>query len=91
MDERLERLEALLRETAEAHHEAFIETDGADPEWPLWYAEHMGEEANRLLGASATRSQWVFLLVGLEHEEALSAPGADWAAAYARSLDARYP
>ena len=24
-----------------AHHQAFIETDGEDPEWPLWYASYL--------------------------------------------------
>jgi hypothetical protein len=30
------QLEALFHEVAKAHHQAYIETDGADPEWPLW-------------------------------------------------------
>ena len=30
----------LLRETGHAHHEAFAATDGADPDWPIWYAEY---------------------------------------------------
>ena len=35
------QLEGLFREVGEAHHQAYIETDGADPEWPLWYAEYL--------------------------------------------------
>src|SRR5215467_13949126 len=34
-------LARLLGETAEAHHRAFISTDGADPDWPAWYAKHL--------------------------------------------------
>jgi hypothetical protein len=34
-------LEGPFREVREAHHQAYIETDSADPEWPLWYAEHL--------------------------------------------------
>ena len=29
----------LFQKTGSDHHQAFIETDGEDPEWPLWYAE----------------------------------------------------
>lgn len=31
-------LASLLRETGQAHHQAYIDTDGDDPEWPRWYA-----------------------------------------------------
>ena len=56
------RLEELLREVREAHHQAYIETDGADPEWPLWYAEHLRERLGALLNASFTKSEFVYLL-----------------------------
>ncbi|MDY0340773.1 MAG: NAD(P)H-hydrate epimerase [Coriobacteriia bacterium] len=35
------RLGALLREVADAHHDAFAASGGEDPEWPLWYATRM--------------------------------------------------
>lgn len=35
-----QQLEGLFNEVGEAHHQAYIETDGADPEWPLWYADY---------------------------------------------------
>ena len=31
-------LAKLLREVADAHHDAFAATGGEDPEWPRWYA-----------------------------------------------------
>ena len=31
----------LLRETGHAHHAAFAATDGADPDWSIWYAEYL--------------------------------------------------
>jgi hypothetical protein len=37
------QLEKLLRETGRAHHQAFIETNGVDPEWPLRYADNLSE------------------------------------------------
>ena len=30
----------LFRETGPAHHRAYFAANGADPEWPLWYAEY---------------------------------------------------
>ena len=39
--DRAGQLKGLLREVGEAHHQAYIETDGADPEWPLWYADYL--------------------------------------------------
>jgi hypothetical protein len=30
------QLEDLFHEVGEAHHQAYIETDGVDQEWPLW-------------------------------------------------------
>ena len=38
------QLEELFREASEAHHQAYIETDGADPEWPLWYADYLRDK-----------------------------------------------
>ena len=37
------QFEGLFREVGEAHHQVHIETDGADPEWPLWYADYLRE------------------------------------------------
>ena len=78
------RLEGLFREVGEAHHQAYIETDGADPEWPLWYAEYLRERLAPLLDASFTKSELVYLLLRVANEQPLNAPGANWARYYAR-------
>jgi NAD(P)H-hydrate epimerase len=36
-----EELTALLIETGQRHHRAYQESDGADPEWALWYAGYL--------------------------------------------------
>ena len=77
------QLEDLFREVGEAHHRAFIETDGADPEWPLWYADYLRERLTDLLDASFTKSELVHLLVLVAAEQPLRAPGANWARYYA--------
>lgn len=78
------QLEELFREAGEAHHQAFIETDGADPEWPLWYADYLRERLGPLLEASFTKSELVHLLVLVANEQPLRAPGANWARYYAK-------
>lgn len=78
----IDRVKALFVETAEAHHQAFIETDGADPDWPIWYANHMHDRITSLLDAKFTISELVYLIVWAEKERSLNAPDADWASYY---------
>ncbi len=89
-DNLYQQIENLFIETGEAHHKAFIKTDGADPEWPLWYSEHLKEKLGRLLNAKFTRSELVYLLITAEREMALMAPGAGWAKYYATFFIERY-
>lgn len=49
------QLGELFREVGEAHHQACIETNGADPEWLLWYADYVLYRLAPLLGF--TRSE----------------------------------
>ncbi len=86
----LRQLTDLFREAGPAHHRAYLETDGADPEWPLWYADFLHERLGKLLGARFTRSELVYLLVCADKEQALHAPGADWPSYYARFFAERY-
>jgi len=80
------QLENLFHEVGEAHHQAYIETDGADPEWPLWYADYLRESLGMLLDASFTKSELVHMLVLVANEQPLKAPGANWARYYARKF-----
>jgi hypothetical protein len=77
-------LEGLFHEVGEAHHQAYIETDGADSEWPLWYADYLRERLGALLDASFIKSEFVHMLVLVANEQPLKAPGANWARYYAR-------
>jgi hypothetical protein len=85
-----QQLEELFREARAAHHQAYIETDGADPEWPLWYADYLRERLGAHLDVSFTRSQLVYLLILVAGEQPLNAPGANWARYYARFFITRY-
>src|SRR5918999_5326174 len=79
-----QQLQELFREVSEAHHQAYIETDGVDPEWPLWYAEHLRERLGALLDASFTKSELVYMLILVANEQPLRAPGANWSRYYAK-------
>jgi NAD(P)H-hydrate epimerase len=83
-------LEQLFVETGHAHHQAFIETNGADPDWPIWYADYLKERLSTLLGATFTRSELVYLLVMADKERGLNAPGAKWPRYYAKFFIERY-
>lgn len=46
-----------------AHHQAFPEVDGWDPEWPIWYAEYFWGPIQEFLPREVTRSELTYLLV----------------------------
>ncbi|MEJ2706518.1 MAG: hypothetical protein P8074_02780 [Anaerolineales bacterium] len=81
-----EQVQELFLQAAKAHHQAFLETNGEDPEWPLWYARYMQNRLTAMLGANLTLSELVYLIVWAEKERSLNAPGADWAPYYTRFL-----
>lgn len=84
------QLKELFREVGHAHHEAFADVDGADPEWPTWYAGHLHRRLCTLLHADFTRSELIYLLVLVDRERGMHAPGAEWAGFYARFFVDRY-
>ncbi|MGB7292383.1 MAG: hypothetical protein WBD99_09440 [Thermodesulfobacteriota bacterium] len=86
----LYKIEALFREAGKAHHQAFINTDGTDPEWPLWYADYLLDKLGRLLNAHFTKSELIYLIVSVDKEMSLMAPGADWPSYYATFFVNRY-
>ena|SRR5579859_1509187 len=80
----------LFRETGPAHHQAYRAADGADPDWPLWYAEYMQARLNGLLSTRLTRSELTYLLVLVEKERAAASPAAPWPDYYAEFFLNRY-
>jgi hypothetical protein len=86
----LSSLTELFRGAGPAHHRAYIETDGFDPEWPLWYADYLREPLGRLLNHDFTKSELVYWLVRVDKEQKEMAPGADWPAYYARFFSQQF-
>lgn len=90
MNEMNERIALLLTETRAAHHEAFLATDGDDPEWPLWYADYLQDKLPPLLQANLTKSELTYLLLHLSKLQQLEAPGGQWERFYAKLLVDKY-
>ena len=80
----------LFRETGRAHHAAFTATDGADPEWPIWYAEHLQAPIADALGTPFTKSQLVYCVMDADFEQTARAPQSDWSEFYADQFVERY-
>ncbi len=62
------RVAELLTETGKAHHQAYLATDGDDPEWPIWYAGYLKEPLNELLDGELTQSEIVYHLVAADRQ-----------------------
>jgi len=86
----VEHIANVMQETAEAHHIAFSDTDGEDPDWAIWYADHLRDKLCESLHASMTKSEVIYLLVTADKEQNLVAPGADWTRYYANFFLERY-
>ena len=48
--EALIHLTQLFKETGQAHHQAFLSTNGVDENWPQWYADYLQGPLNGLFG-----------------------------------------
>jgi hypothetical protein len=84
-------LARLFHQTAEDHHVAYRETDGVDPDWPIWYAGHLLENGiEGMLQATLLKSDLIYLLVGVDKEQMREAPGSRWERYYADSFVRRY-
>jgi len=83
---KVQRLAQIFRDTGEAHHRAFLDTDGDDPEWALWYSEHLHDKLGPFLAAPITRSRLVFCLIGADDEHRATESDAPWPEFYARRL-----
>lgn len=85
------QLSELFESTGHAHHAAFIDTDGVDPEWPLWYADYLIEKLPEKIGATnLTKSELIYLLVMADRHLQTYAPGAEWPQFYAKFFIDRY-
>ena len=80
----------LLLDTGHAHHKAFEVTDGADPDWPIWYAEFSKDTFAEQFGMSFTKSQLIYCLMNADFEHEARAPDSDWPEFYANEIVERF-
>jgi hypothetical protein len=85
------RLADLFLQTAEDHHIAYQATNGEDPDWSIWYADHLREHGlEKVLDATLRRSDLIYLLVLVDKQQNAEAPGAHWERYYADFFISRY-
>jgi hypothetical protein len=85
-----ETIAELLRQTGADHHQAFIDANGEDPDWPSWYAERLSAPLGQILGRSIAPQALAQELVRLDRE-ARAAGVSDWPRYYAERLAATDP
>lgn len=81
-----EQLAALLADTGQHHHQAYLDSDGIDPEWALWYAGYLQAHMWDRAGTLPTRSQLTHLLLLGEAELTKSGADTPWPQYYAEVI-----
>ena len=88
---RVQGLVDLFHQTGKDHHVAFAATDGVDPDWSIWYADHLLQRGlEQLLEAKLLKSDLIYLLVLADKLQNLEAPGSRWERYYADFFLKRY-
>ena len=85
-----DNIAGLLLQAAKAHHEAFAATHGADPDWPIWYADYTFDAFAKALGKDFHKSRLIYCLMNADFEHQARSPDADWATFYANEIIERY-
>jgi glutaredoxin len=80
----------LLIEAGHSHHEAFAATHGADPDWPIWYADFLRDRFADELGVDLHKSQLVYCLMDADFEHQARSPDSDWSLFYADQILERH-
>jgi hypothetical protein len=81
----LGRIEDLLTEVSETHHQVFRIVDGADDDWASWYAWWLinASELPAIIGLKPVSSELIYLLVSLDKEYTARPREERWQSYYA--------
>lgn len=90
MSETTDALATLFSKTGRAHHQAFLETDGLDPDWPIWYANHVHGPISKFLDGDHTKTELIVAFVDADAEHGARAPDEPWPEFYAKYFCERY-
>jgi hypothetical protein len=89
--QRKETITALFHQAGEDHLASHKETNGDDPDWPIWYAGYLLENGlETLLDAKLLKSDLIYLLVLVDKQQKSEAPGSQWEKYYANFFVRRY-
>ena len=80
------QLANLFRDAGAAHHRAFADTDGADPDWARWYAEYLASRLPDDLRRSYSLDALAAELERLDQQYRRAATDQPWADYYAEHL-----
>jgi hypothetical protein len=78
-----DQLADLLKRTGDAHHAAYEQTGGTDPDWASWYSGHLQALLGDGLGRSITRSEIDYLLWKAQRDQDSSGSTEPWPDYYA--------
>jgi hypothetical protein len=92
VDDRVERVSALLHEAGETHHQVFRITEGADDDWATWYSDWLANhsELPQILGHDPVRSELTWMLVQLDKDYTAQSPQEKWEDWYAGRVIERF-
>jgi hypothetical protein len=83
-------LTQLFKETGRAHHQAFIATNGADENWPAWYAAYLQGPLNVLFGVMLVKEELANMLIDFDKKHTMDTSHTLWAEYYAKLFLERY-
>ena len=86
MSDKITEIAALFSSAGKAHHQAYIETDGEDPEWPIWYANFLQAPLSLLLDQALTISMIVYWVIKLDMDYRASGSDEAWPTWYAKRV-----
>lgn len=72
-------LSQLFQAAENAHQAQFANVGRDDPDWAIWYADHLVGPLEQQAGMKFERSQLIYSLMNAELEHAARAPETDWA------------
>ena len=84
------QISTIFEETGTAHHQAFQETDGYDPDWAEWYAEHAQSRLARVSGYHVSKPELARFFSEAEEKQAHEAPEENWTQFFADYFIDRY-
>jgi NAD(P)H-hydrate epimerase len=79
-------LEELISSAAHAHHQAYLESDGVDPDWAMYYAGYLEAHLGNRLGRQASRSELTYLLIKAQRAHDAADDGTPFNGYYASVL-----